>query len=61
MTQTLHCPLCGLYFHYASELDLHAREDHAPPPHLHRPAPHPRTEDKSESDGAGHGRSKAIR
>lgn len=25
-----HCPLCGLYFHYASELDLHAREDHAP-------------------------------
>jgi hypothetical protein len=25
-----HCPLCGLYFHYASELDLHAREDHMP-------------------------------
>jgi len=25
-----HCPLCGLYFHYASELDFHAREDHMP-------------------------------
>lgn len=22
------CPLCGLRFRYASELDLHAREDH---------------------------------
>jgi hypothetical protein len=24
----VHCPLCGLYFHYTSELELHAREDH---------------------------------
>jgi len=22
------CPLCGLRFHFASELDQHAREDH---------------------------------
>lgn len=27
---TIHCPLCGLRFNRASELDLHAREDHAP-------------------------------
>lgn len=35
---TLHCPLCGLRFRYGSELDAHAREDHAPPPRLHVPA-----------------------
>jgi hypothetical protein len=22
------CPLCGLRFHFATELELHAREDH---------------------------------
>ena len=41
---TLHCPLCGLRFRYGSELDQHAREDHAPPPHLHCPPPRPRSE-----------------
>lgn len=41
---TLHCPLCGLRFRYGSELDQHARDDHAPPAHLHCPAPRPRTE-----------------
>ena len=25
-----HCPLCGLYFRNASELDCHARDDHQP-------------------------------
>jgi hypothetical protein len=35
---TLHCPLCGLRFRYASELDEHAR-DHCPPAELHLP-PH---------------------
>lgn len=35
---TLHCPLCGLRFRFASELDQHAREHctsyelHVPPP-----------------------------
>ncbi|HWG94000.1 MAG TPA: hypothetical protein VNU66_07235 [Mycobacteriales bacterium] len=29
---TLHCPLCGLRYARGSELDLHARDDHAPPP-----------------------------
>ncbi len=36
---TLHCPLCGLRFRYGSELDVHVREDHAPPAQLHVPAP----------------------
>lgn len=54
----LHCPLCGLYFHYASELELHAREDHAPPPHLHT-VPGPRAD--REHAAAGQRRSKAIR
>lgn len=35
---TLHCPLCGLRFRYASELDEHARE-HCVPPEIHLP-PH---------------------
>lgn len=26
----VHCPLCGLRFHLPSELDEHAREEHAP-------------------------------
>lgn len=25
---TRHCPLCGLNFRYASELESHARDDH---------------------------------
>ncbi|MGB8652415.1 MAG: hypothetical protein WCD35_17345 [Mycobacteriales bacterium] len=25
-----HCPLCGLFFRGASELDWHARDDHQP-------------------------------
>jgi hypothetical protein len=25
-----HCPLCGLRFRYASELLVHARDDHQP-------------------------------
>lgn len=29
--RTVHCPLCGLRFTHASELDAHARDDHAPP------------------------------
>ena len=39
---TVHCPLCGLRFHYASELDDHAREHcvaremHLPPPRRNR-------------------------
>jgi hypothetical protein len=28
---TVHCPLCGLRFRHGTELDQHAREDHAPP------------------------------
>ena len=28
--RTVHCPLCGLRYAHASELDLHVREDHAP-------------------------------
>ncbi|MEX2289290.1 MAG: hypothetical protein WD794_03070 [Mycobacteriales bacterium] len=35
---TLHCPLCGLRFHYASELDEHARE-HCVPREMHLPQP----------------------
>ena len=27
---TRHCPLCGLNFRYASELLVHARDDHQP-------------------------------
>jgi hypothetical protein len=29
---TVHCPLCGLRYRHASELDQHARDAHAPPP-----------------------------
>ena len=29
--RTVHCPLCGLRYAHVSELDCHAREDHAPP------------------------------
>ena len=29
--RTVHCPLCGLRYTHPSELDVHAREDHAPP------------------------------
>lgn len=28
---SVHCPLCGLRFARATELDEHARDDHAPP------------------------------
>lgn len=28
---TVHCPLCGLRFRLATELDQHARDEHAPP------------------------------
>jgi hypothetical protein len=28
---TVHCPLCGLRFRHGSELDQHARDEHAPP------------------------------
>lgn len=41
----LTCPLCGLRYHARTELELHAREDHAPPPQeegretLHVPHP----------------------
>jgi hypothetical protein len=31
--RTVHCPLCGLRYAHASELDCHVREDHAPPAH----------------------------
>jgi len=30
-THTLTCPLCALRFSTRPELELHAREDHAPP------------------------------
>lgn len=46
---TLHCPLCGLRFRYGSEYDVHVREDHAPPAHLHRPPP----KQRAEADAAG--------
>jgi hypothetical protein len=42
---TLHCPLCGLWFRYGSELDGHVRDDHAPAPDLHLPPPRKRSED----------------
>lgn len=29
--RTVHCPLCGLRFTHGSELDQHARDEHAPP------------------------------
>jgi hypothetical protein len=29
--RTVHCPLCGLRYAHASELDQHARDDHAAP------------------------------
>ena len=67
---TLHCPLCGLRFRFASELDDHAREHCVPqemhlPPHrerrhwgepAHHPAPAQHDEDAGDQD-----RSKAIR
>ena len=28
--RTVHCPLCGLRFAHTSELDAHARDEHAP-------------------------------
>jgi hypothetical protein len=28
---TVHCPLCGLRYRHAAELDQHARDEHAPP------------------------------
>ena len=28
---TVHCPLCGLRYRHASELDQHARDEHGPP------------------------------
>jgi hypothetical protein len=30
--RTVHCPLCGLRYAHTSELDVHVREEHAPPP-----------------------------
>ena len=48
---TVHCPLCGLRFRYASELDAHARE-HCVPHELHLPRPRAKRP---------HWRSKAIR
>lgn len=27
---TLQCPLCGLRFQHSTELEVHARDDHAP-------------------------------
>lgn len=30
--RTVHCPLCGLRYAHASELDVHVREEHAPVP-----------------------------
>jgi hypothetical protein len=29
--RTVHCPLCGLRFQHATELDAHVRDEHAPP------------------------------
>jgi hypothetical protein len=54
---TLHCPLCGLRFRFASELDEHARE-HCVPHELHLPEPRPRRHPFGEPDQV---RSKAIR
>lgn len=54
MSTVLHCPLCGLRFHYASELDEHARE-HCVPREIHLPPP-PRSK-RAQAQG----RSKAIR
>ena len=48
---TVHCPLCGLRFRYASELDAHARE-HCRSYELHLPLPRAKRPQ---------GRSKAIR
>ncbi len=62
---TLHCPLCGLRFRYASELDDHAR-DHCVPPEMHLPphrerrawgAPAPRRDEEQRDQEP----SKAIR
>ena len=47
---TLHCPLCDLRFRYGSEFDVHVREEHAPPPRLHRPPPKQRTDDETEHE-----------
>lgn len=52
---TVHCPLCGLRFRYASELDDHARE-HCVQRELHLPtARHRRT----WSEAADSGRARA--
>ena len=45
---TLHCPLCGLRFRFGSELDVHAREDHAPQRLQHLVPPRPREESERE-------------
>ena len=34
--RTVQCPLCGLRFAHTTELDAHARDDHAPPPAAER-------------------------
>ena len=50
---TVHCPLCGLRFARGSELDLHVREDHAPPlpdeVHDHVTVPRSRKADELET------------
>lgn len=35
-THALCCPLCGLRFANRPTLELHARDDHAPPPQAER-------------------------
>lgn len=54
---TVHCPLCGLRFRFASELDEHARE-HCAVREVHLP---PSRERPTWRQHADHGlRSKAI-
>ena len=54
---TVHCPLCGLRFRYASELDDHAR-DHCVKPEVHLPNDRHR---RTWSEAADHGRARASR